>query len=396
MSDAAPETRLGGHESAIERWASTRHRWVDNLKVVLIAAIIGIHGILGYAGTLEVWTYTEMREVTLSPLIETMLLVVVTPFGLFLIALLFLVAGLLTEPSVRRKGSARFVRDRLLRLGVPFAVYVGLVQPALVYALQRSVGEATGSYWYEFLGRERQLDTGPLWFVGVLLIFSLAYAALVAGRRPRPARAAQGPITARHLLLVTAMVAPASFLVRLVYPYGSEAGFWDLNLWEWPACIAVFALGIIGARRGWVAAVPDRLRTQSRAMTLAAGAAMAVFLTFGHFLGVIDAAMGGWQWPAAVFAVIETTLTVFGSVWMLAIAQRHLTRRFRWGPMLSRSAYGAFILQTVVLLGLAVALRPVPVPAEIKAVLVAGGGIAGSFAAAWLLISRVPAVARIL
>ena len=64
--------------------------------------------------------------------------------------------------------------------------------------------------------------------------------------------------------------------------------------------------------------------------------------------------------------------------------------------MIGRSAYGAFMLQGPVLLGLAIALRPLPLPAEIKALLVAGGGIVGSFALAWLLISRVPGVRRVL
>jgi glucans biosynthesis protein C len=64
--------------------------------------------------------------------------------------------------------------------------------------------------------------------------------------------------------------------------------------------------------------------------------------------------------------------------------------------MISRSAYGAFMLQGLVLIGLAIALRPLPLPAEVKALIVAGSGIAGSFALSWLLISRIPAVARIL
>jgi hypothetical protein len=41
-----------------------------------------------------------------------------------------------------------------------------------------------------------------------------------------------------------------------------------------------------------------------------------------------------------------------------------------------------------VLIGLALALRPVDVPAEIKAVTVAGVGVAASFALAWLLVAR--------
>jgi hypothetical protein len=54
------------------------------------------------------------------------------------------------------------------------------------------------------------------------------------------------------------------------------------------------------------------------------------------------------------------------------------------------------MVQGVILIGLAVALRPIPIVAEVKAFVVAGGGVAGSFALAWLLISRVPGIARVL
>ena len=57
---------------------------------------------------------------------------------------------------------------------------------------------------------------------------------------------------------------------------------------------------------------------------------------------------------------------------------------------------GAFILQGVLLLGIAVVLRPVPVVAEVKALIVAAGGVLGSFAVSWLLITRVPLLRRVL
>lgn len=60
----------------------------------------------------------------------------------------------------------------------------------------------------------KALDTGPMWFVGVLLIHSLVFAAWVAlrGRNRR-----QWTRIAFSGLLVTAgLVAAGSFLVRLV------------------------------------------------------------------------------------------------------------------------------------------------------------------------------------
>lgn len=323
----------------------------------------------------------------------------VAPFGLFMIPLLFLVAGLLTPASLERKGSGGYVRDRLLRLGVPFAVFTFLVWPAMLHALYRPLGNAPGSYWAELVGTPQEsLDTGYLWFVGDLLIFSLAYAGWVRMRGDHPSWSWRGEVKAGQLVGVTAGVTLATFLVRLVFPFDSQK-YVDLNLYQWPECVALFALGVMASGKGWLTAVPDRLRRQSRNATLAAVGGFAVFAGSGAALGVIDDQTwgGGWHLDAFMFAALESTLALFGPVWLLAVAQRHLDRHLRWaGPVVSRSAYGAFLVQGLVLIGFAVALRPVAVPAELKAVVVAGGGVAGSFMLAWLLIRRVPGVPRIL
>lgn len=379
-------------------WASDRTTYLDNLKVLLIGVIIAIHAVLGYVGSDQYWTYADVQEVTLHPVTEVVLAVVTVPFALFMIALLFLVAGLLTPASFRRKGARRFVVDRLLRLGIPFALFTFVLWPALTYALYHPLGAAPGSFWEEYLSDEGYIDTGYLWFVGVLLIFSLGYAGLAAVRGRRPAREPSvevGAIRPVHLVVLAAATAAATFLVRLAFPYGSES-VTDLNLWEWPGCLALFGLGVVASARGWLAEVPRRLHRASRAVTLGASAAAAGLLFLALQAEFTGQLWGGWTWPALAFVIVESALMVFGSVWLLGAAQRHLARPVRGGDILGRSAYGAFLLQGFVLIGLAVALRPLELPAELKAILVAAGGVAGSFALAWLLVSRVRWLARII
>jgi hypothetical protein len=90
-----------------------------------------------------------------------------------------------------------------------------------------------------------------------------------------------------------------------------------------------------------------------------------------------------------LLAAIEGPLAVGASVWLLAVAQQRLARSpGPFGCAMSRSAYAAFLLQGVVLIALMVALRPLGVAAEIKALVVGGLGVAGSFALAWLLVTR--------
>ncbi|MGZ4544199.1 MAG: hypothetical protein ACXVXT_02325, partial [Blastococcus sp.] len=187
-----------------------------------------------------------------------------------------------------------------------------------------------------------------------------------------------------------------SFLIRLVYPLGSQ-DFLDLNSWQWPECLGLFVLGIVASGQAWFTAVPEGLRPPARTATLATAALLGVAVVLTVALGIpIEDFAGGGHWPALVLALGEGFLTVFGPVWFLSVAQRHLDRPFPHGAALTRSSYGAFILQGIPLLGIAVALRPVPVVAEVKALVVAALSVAGSFGLSWLLVSRVPGLRRVL
>jgi hypothetical protein len=70
-------------------------------------------------------------------------------------------------------------------------------------------------------------------------------------RRGHEARR-RGEIKVGHLLLLAAAVTVATFLVRLVLPFESDNRYVDLNMWEWPACAALFSLGIMASRAEWL------------------------------------------------------------------------------------------------------------------------------------------------
>jgi hypothetical protein len=64
----------------------------------------------------------------------------ILPFAMFVMALFFLVAGLLTPASLDRKGPRRFTRDRLIRLGIPLATFMFVLWPLMTYGLYRAAG----------------------------------------------------------------------------------------------------------------------------------------------------------------------------------------------------------------------------------------------------------------
>lgn len=358
---------------------------VDNLKVILVAWVIGGHALLGYAA-IGGWPYDEVNEVTFHPGVETVLAALVGPSGLFFMGTFYFMAGIFTPGSIERKGTAKFIAERLVRLGTPWVVSALLVWPTFVWIAYNGAGQDV-SWWHVFTHRNPLLDSGSLWFVGVLLIFSIAVALAPPIKQAR--------ITTRHVVGMTMIVVGTTFLTRLVFPARSgQVG--DLHLWWWPQCLGMFLLGAIGGRK-LAERVPEEIYRMCRNVVIATIAALPVAAAL---MGVLDLAksaepfLGGWRWQALVLAAIEGTLVVAGSLWLIGLAQRRLTGQGPLAQGLARSAYVAFVVQGPILLAIATAMRPLDLSAEAKALLVGTTAIAASFAIGWVVTSRRGASAR--
>lgn len=365
---------------------ASRLAYLDNLKTLLIGGIIAAHALMGYAG-FGSWTYQDIQEVTLSPVVETVFVVALMSLGaLFLMALFFLISGLLTEDSLGRKGPSRFVSDRLLRLGIPFVAYTLLVWPLVEYAVLGPFQHR--GFWTSVTDADPVLDNGPMWFVGVLLFFSLG---LVTLRRLLPPPASTGrELRWRRLVLLWVVVGSSTFLVRLAFPADSSQPL-NLHLWGWPEYVALFVLGVVAARRGWLRPVPYGLARRCGIATIVAMLATAAIVLSAEPLGLTeDAYFGGWRLTAFLAAMVEGVIAVSAPVWVLAFAQRHLNGTGRLRRAAARSSYAAFMLQGPVLVALALALRPIDVVGDVKALLVATLGIVGSFVLAWPLVTKTP------
>lgn len=103
-----------------------------------------------------------------------------------------------------------------------------------------------------------------------------------------------------------------------------------------------------------------------------------------------DAYFGGWRLTALFAAMAEGLIAVHAPIWVLSFAERHLSGTGRLRRAMARGSYLAFMLQGPVLVALAIALRPIDLTGDVKALLVAALGIVGSFALAWPLVTRTP------
>jgi fucose 4-O-acetylase-like acetyltransferase len=357
---------------------------IDNLKAVLVAWVIAGHAFLGYAA-MGGWPYDEVAETTLPRTLELFLEMVIGPTALFVIGTFFFLSGLLAPHSLAQHGPGGFVRQRLLRLGLPWLLFTLLIWPLVMWAAHRAAGYPL-PIWQALQARQPFLDSGPLWFVQILLYVSLAHALLnwIVQRHDFHPRVA--------LTLVTAAlaIAAASFIIRLWFPARSQQVL-DLHVWQWPQCIGLYVLGVLFASENWVQNVPRRAARRcgiAVLLAIALGAGVVAILGISDFQRDDGPFLGGWHWQALALDVVEATLVVGGSVWLLAWGQRWLTSRAVRLTRLARSAYLAYLLQVPVLISLEIAGRLLPWPAAVKAVVVAAFAVAGSFGIAWILTKR--------
>ena len=352
--------------------AASRLGWMDTLRVTAIAGVIVMHAATAYILDID-WYYQERTTSALTP---TLLAFPALLGGLFGLGPLFLLGGLLSAGSLARKRPGGFARGRLLRLGLPLLAFFVLVDPLTDYlgALAEGKHPRLWSYLTDQTGTR---DTGPMWFVALLLLVSLTYAGL---RRLHPARgsvaAGVGP---RYLVAAAAGIAVGSFAVRLVSPLGEET-FANLRWEAWPQGIGLFALGVLAGERGWLAVLDRRLVRGCGRAAVVALLGLTALAAWALATDRLDAVAGGLAWPSAAFAILEGLGAVALSLWLLVWFRRRWDRPGQLVQRAGRGSYAAYVLHPPVLVMLSLLVRPLPVPPEAKFLLVAAGGVVAAFA----------------
>jgi hypothetical protein len=128
----------------------------------------------------------------------------------FFMSLLFFLSGPFVWQSLVRKGTAKFLRDRLLRLGLPFVVATALLAPLAYYPthLQSPGHSGFDGFWRQWTSLG-QWPAGSAWFVWVLLVFDCIAALLfvVAPKWGAALRALTSGASRRPMVFVAALIA---------------------------------------------------------------------------------------------------------------------------------------------------------------------------------------------
>jgi hypothetical protein len=172
---------------AVSKPASSYNLAIGYLRAFITVLVLAHHAVLAYhpfAPPMAASLVTQPRWWQAFPVVDNQRWSGFAWFvglnDVFFMSLMFLLSGLFVWKSLVRKGSAGFLRDRVLRLGLPFVVSAALIAPLAYYPTYLLTGTSTGlaGFWHDW----RSLGSwpaGPAWFVWVLLAFDCMAAALL-------------------------------------------------------------------------------------------------------------------------------------------------------------------------------------------------------------------------
>ena len=332
---------------------------------------------------------------------------VVTATDSFFMAMFFFLSGLFVWPGLGHKAPAIFLRDRLLRLGLPFAIAAFTVIPIAYYAISLRLHPEIGfsEFWWKTV-ISGPWPSGPIWFVWVLLAFDLSASLLyrLSSHLVDPInrlsqRGFDQPAVFFLFLLAVSAVVYIPALLYFTPNRWFEFGPFSVQASRILLYAAYFFIGAgIGAanfKRG-VLSADGRLAKSSWgwiAATLVPYCLMWVMIYIKH--EILGNPPVQPQWYLASYSLF---FVAFSAAILFAILAYFLRfKRSGWSVLdpMQADAYGMFLVHYPIVLWLQYWLFDFDLPAIVKAVVAFALTVALSWAATAAL-RKIPGATRVL
>ena len=322
----------------------------------------------------------------------------------FFMALMFFISGLFVWDSLKRKGAGGFVRDRMLRLGLPFVVAAGLLAPLAYYPSYRVTGAdpSLAAYWRAWSSLPGWMS-GPAWFIWVLLAFGCLAAGLYK-LAPRSGEALGGltdQAKARPAVFFAGLLAvSAAAYIPLVLIFGTtrwlQFGPFSIQASRILHYAVYFAAGIgvgsIGLANGLLA-TDGALQRRWRRWAIAAPLVFVVVagLTIASYV-LKGAEQPSWEIVNGLAYVLCCAVACLA---FMAGFVHFIRKRSAVWDSLAANAYGMYLVHYVFVTWIQFQLLPSNLPGLSKGVLVFASVLALSWATTAAL-RRIPVVRRVL
>jgi len=376
--------------------------FIDHLRAALVILVVLHHVAMVYGG-IQPFYYLEPPADLISFVVP---MVFVLLNQAWFMGAFFLLAGYFTPASYDRKGTGSFIKDRLIRLGIPLIVFYFVLNPIsnIGYFLMPAsmTGNPAPLTWQTFWKAYPDLiGLGPLWFVAMLLIFSFGYAIWRMISRNQVTTSKGDSSVPGYLIIGIFILALAlvSYLVRMVIPLGKSV-FDFPTLAYLPQYFSFFVLGMIAYRHNWFRTLPVSMGVVG--FLTAIVATITLFsVGFISFLKALENAAlqippwGFGTWQSAVYALWDSVFAVGMFLAAITFFRRFFNGDSKFGRFLSQQSYAVYVIHIPIIVFIAYALREIVLESLLKFGVASIIIIPVCFLAAYL-IRRLPGVARVL
>ncbi|WP_129668170.1 acyltransferase family protein [Phytoactinopolyspora endophytica] len=395
-----------------------RRSELDAIRALVVVGLVFFHSALVFDSNDDF--YVKNADTTEAIMIAAGFAVV------WAMPALFLISGLGAWHSIRRRSPGGFARERLLRLGVPLLFAFVALLPIAPWVRRKAESGPDESYLeflprffevrldlseFPFILQGRYFESGHLWFVVLLLTFSLMLAAAVCWL-PVGAKRWIGERVAQLTRRRGGVLLPALAFAALTALAGMDEDYAGWSRW---AYLMFFLLG-------FALAADDRVRTAMRTDAWDAAVLGGVlFMTVSPGMLIADdpftdmtplaiatrAAYGaaGWCWVVAILGLLDrrrqrragtvaTTVAArarectAGAEPKVPVSAKPTDRRRRTYRYLAAALLPLYILHQPVVVGVAYWVVQWEAPIAVKYLAIVAASLTLTFAAYELLVRR--------
>lgn len=339
--------------------------YVDVIKVFLTCLVVAHHAGQAYGPTGGVWVVSDTAK---ANWLGQFFFVNAS----YMMGLYFFISGYFMVFSLNRKTNAQFIKDRLVRLGIPLLVFTLLVFLPFNYA---NAGPSTGllAFFVDTYLHKPPIATGHLWFVATLLAYSFIYLLLFRSKESQAATDKQKPFKWYYLLGYIVLLTLVAAVVRLQYPIDTwRTWLIPMEVAHIPQYLSLFLIGALFNRFQWL----DTFK-------LSMGLSFFVLAIATYLLQAMLPSDIKHHWLTEPF--VESLLCVGISMALLTFFRHYGNRTNALVRSLSDNAYGIYLFHLFIVIGLQKLLLPWNVNANIKFIAVTVLGIVLSLGFSGLL-----------
>ncbi len=391
---------------------STRVHYLDNLKLLLTVLVVLHHTAITYGASGSWYYIASYLEGVNDPLTSILLTFVTAINATFFMAAFFLVSGYFTPGSYNRKGSMVYLKDRFIRLGIPFLSYITIIGPFIIYYRNVTVFGAEYSLWefYTLLLKSGIIiNAGPLWFVQALLILAIFYAiwrVIASTHRFKRIFSNQEHYQAevprpRQIFLVIALVGLVTFLVRIFIPSDKSillisTIIFYLPLGDFVSYIIMFILGIVAYHQDWFGKITESYGKYWLKVVLGSIIFLILFVFItGAFEGDVSVYKGGFRWESLLYSIWGSITCFSISISLIPIFRGKLNLQTTFTRILSQNAYTVYIIHAPVLVVTSISLSGIILHPLVKFIVVLGITLTLCFGLSHFVIRRIPGAKRV-